>query len=258
MLPPHYNEYMLLPVLISSAFLISGENLNSPPPQQNNNLSRYIYPLCKALKCPEVIVDTKDSPGSAKWAAQAKKVVEVWYPKITELLSTDGKDPLTGIQGKFTYKAPKQIRLVFKADLEVPAYASNDTITISGKWIAAHPEDFGMVVHELTHVVQSYPQSENTPWWLVEGVADYIRWWRYEPELHAGPGQTKIDKTKSKYTDGYRTTAMWLAWTARKYNMALVPCLDKAMRESTNPSIVFTRLTGKNEAELWAEFVAEQ
>jgi hypothetical protein len=91
----------------------------------------------------------------------------------------------------------------------------------------------------------------------VEGIADYTRWWRYEPELHAGSGRTKINPANSNYTDAYRTTAVWLAWAARKYNYALVPCLDKAMRDSRDPMPIFAKLTGKNADDLWREFVAE-
>jgi len=147
---------------------------------------------------------------------------------------------------------------VFKKKIDVPAYASGGSITINGSWIAQRPDDLGMVIHELVHVIQQYPNSRTKPGWLVEGIADYIRWWRYEPELHAGTGRTKIDPEKSKYTDAYRTTAMWLAWCSRKYDMRLVPALDKALREGQDPMPRFTELTGKSADELWKEFVAAQ
>jgi hypothetical protein len=66
-------------------------------------------------------------------------------------------------------------------------------ITISGKWITEHPDDLGMVIHELVHVVQGYPNSRHKAGWLVEGIADYIRWWRYEPEAP----RPRIDPAKS-------------------------------------------------------------
>ena len=114
-----------------------------------------------------------------------------------------------------------------------------------------------MVIHELTHVIQSYPQSSKTPGWLVEGIADYIRWWRYEPELHATTGRKRINFDKAKYTDSYRTTAMWLAWCSRKFNMGLVPALDLAMRRSEDPMVVFVAKTGKDADSLWAEFASQ-
>lgn len=174
--------------------------------------------------------------------------------QLTELLATDGRDPVTGKLEGTVFKSPTEIKLVFKKTLNVPAYASGGTITINGEWIAKRPDDLGMVIHELTHVIQQYPSSRAKPGWLVEGIADYIRWWRYEPELHAGPGRTKVDHAKAKYTDSYRTTAVWLAWCSRKYDMRLVPALDYAMRARKDPMPLFEKLTGKTPEDLWKEF----
>jgi hypothetical protein len=192
---------------------------------------------------PPVVVDASDLPEAQAWGDAAKALVQVWYPAVVAMLATED------------FKTPREIRLVIKKSLNVPAYASGGTITINGKWITDHPDDLGMVIHELVHVVQQYPASRNKPGWLVEGIADYIRWWRYEPELHATRGRTKIDPQKSKYTDSYRTTAMWLAWCGRRYDMRLVPQLDAALRKGENPIPVFAKLTGKGPEELWKEFV---
>lgn len=229
----------------------------TPQAPTERSLNTYIYPLAKAMTCPPVEVDLTDDPAAKEWAEAAKGLVEVWYPKITELLATDGRDPLTGAQKGKPFEPPKTIRLVFKKDLNVPAHASGGTITINGKWIAQHPDDLGMVVHELTHVIQSYG-GRRVPGWLVEGIADYIRWWRYEPELHAGPGRTKVNPDKAKHTDSYRTTAMWLAWVSRKYDMRLVPALDKAMRDGEDPLPLFAKVTGKEPEVLFQEFLAAQ
>lgn len=220
-------------------------------------LDRHVYPLAKAQACPPVVVDVTDSPESAAWAERAKSLVESWYGKVTELLATDGLDPITRQPKGKPFQSPAEVRLVFKKTLNVPAHASGGTITINGDWIARRPDDLGMVIHELVHVVQGYPGYREKPGWLVEGIADYIRWWRYEPELHAGAGRTKVDAAKAKYTDSYRTTAVWLAWCSRKYDMRLVPALDKAMRDREDPMPLFEKLTGKGPDALWAEFLAE-
>jgi len=39
-----------------------------------------------------------------------------------------------------------------------------------------------MIVHELVHVVQAYPENRANMGWLAEGIADYIRFWKYEPQ----------------------------------------------------------------------------
>lgn len=241
---------MSLPFLVLAALL-------STPAQEAPNLAKHVYPLSKPVACPEVVIDTTDFPEGEKWMQAAKGIVETWYSKVCELLATDGRDPLTGETEGKPLQHPKLIKLVVKKDLRAPAYASGGTITINGSWITKHRDDLGMVVHELTHVVQHYPDNEKDTGWLVEGIADYVRWWRYEPELHATKGRTKVDPAKAKYTDSYRTTAVWLAWCSRKYHMALVPCLDKALREGRDPMPVFSKLTGKSADELWGEFILD-
>jgi len=52
-----------------------------------------------------------------------------------------------------------------------PAVESSGLIQLT---FAARRTIFGMVIHELRHVVQSYHRG-NTPGWLTEGIADHIR-----------------------------------------------------------------------------------
>lgn len=205
---------------------------------QTQDLARYVYPLAERRACPPVVIDVSDFPEGKAWAEAAKALVQAWFPEVTSLLGTED------------YKVPSEIRLVVKREISAPAYASGDEITINGKWITEHPGDLGMVIHELTHVVQRYPGGKNTPGWLVEGIADYIRWWRYEPEA----GRQRIDD-KSKLTDGYGTTAYFLAWASRKYDMRLVPTLDRAMRKGTDPMPLFEKVCGKPAEDLWQDFV---
>jgi hypothetical protein len=202
-------------------------------------LDRYVYPLSAPLKTPPVVIDVTDAPQTKEWAEKAKALVEAWYPTVTSLLATD------------KYEPPKEIKLTFKKEISAPAWANGGEITINGKWVTEHPDDLGMVIHELTHIVQAY-RWNRTPGWLTEGIADYVRWWRYEPEAP----RPKVDPVKASYKDAYRTTAAFLAWTSRKYDMRLVPTLDRAIRERRDPLPEFTRLTGKDVDALWAEYVA--
>src|SRR6185436_1626809 len=117
----------------------------------NDDLARHVYPLAKRLDCPPVVVDVSDFPESQAWGDAAKAIVETWFPTVCSLLATE------------EYKAPKEIKLVIKKTANSPAYASGSTITINGKWITDHPDDLGMVVHELTHVIQMYPRNQKKP-----------------------------------------------------------------------------------------------
>lgn len=114
-----------------------------------------------------VVIDTSGAPDLEPWAKESKALVESWYPTIAGLLKSEGFEP----RGKVT--------LVFSDRLKGVAETSGARITISADWVRRHPEDKGMVIHELTHVIQSYPPSRDG--WLVEGIADYVRFFRYEP-----------------------------------------------------------------------------
>jgi len=204
-----------------------------------HGLERYIYPLAPQRPCPPVAVDVTDFPQGKEWGAAARSLVEGWYPLIVSLLSTQ------------EFKQPSKITLTIKKEISAPAYASGDEITINGKWITDHPGDLGMVIHELTHVIQRYPGSKFESGWLVEGIADYVRWWRYEPEA-----KRQHITDKNKITDGYGVTASFLAWASKKYDSRLVPMLDSALRKAADPMPVFRSVTGKSADDLWKEFLA--
>lgn len=203
-------------------------------------LARHVYPLAPPKPAPKMVLNVSDFPESKKWGETAIVVMRDWFGPITSLLATQD------------WKAPKELRLVIKKDLSVPAYASGGTITVNGKWITAHPDDLGMVIHEMTHVIQSYPNSNKTPGWLVEGIADFTRWWRYEPEAP----RPKLNYDTAKYTDAYRTTAYFLAWLTHHKDARIVPALDRAMRRKEDPMPVFEQMTALTVDELWKEFIA--
>ncbi|MCW5947105.1 MAG: DUF4157 domain-containing protein [Fimbriimonadales bacterium] len=206
------------------------------------DLERHIYPLAKQLETPPVVLDVSEFPESKAWGEAAKALVERWFPIVTSMLATQD------------YRVPDQIRIRILPTANAPAFASGNTITINGKWITDRPDDLGMVIHELVHVVQQYPRNDKKPGWLVEGIADYIRWWRYEPEAP----RPRIDYEKANFTDSYRTTAYFLAWVSRRYDMRLVPTLDLALRKAEDPMPIFRQLTEKNVEELWKEFIASR
>jgi hypothetical protein len=185
----------------------------------------------------QVTVDTAAAPQAAAWGRQAKKLVEKWHPLIADLLKSEGFTP------------PAEVKIIFRKDKKFVAYTNGTTITISADWIAHHPEDYGMVIHELTHVIQRYPPSNNG--WLVEGIADYIRFFHFEPKTRLGP----IDPTRASYRDGYRTTARFLAWVQKRYDKDLVSKLNAALRGSRYDTSLFEKYTSKNLDQLWAEFI---
>jgi hypothetical protein len=212
--------------------------LASPPAQAD--LVRYVYPLAKPVRSPKISIDVKEAPDLQAWAETARSLATSWFPQLCQLLATGD------------FKRPKSLRFVFRAEQDAPAYCAGDEISFSAEWVRKHPDDLGMVIHELTHVVQAYPANKNDVGWLVEGIADYTRWWRYEPEAP----RTQIDFSKASYRDAYRTTAAWLAWTSQRYDLRLVPALDRNLRRAEDPMPTFVKFTGKTADLLWAEFRA--
>ena len=81
----------------------------------------------------------------------------------------------------------------------------------------------GAMVHETVHCVQNY-RGRGLPGWLVEGIADYVRFWKYEPGK-AG----RLTPERARYDGSYRVTAAFLAYVSDKYDPKLVTKLNAEM-----------------------------
>jgi hypothetical protein len=185
----------------------------------------------------KVEVDTSEVPELAPWAEKAKALAEEWHPILSRMLASDGFTP------------PTEVTLTFKKGMRGVAHASGNRISIAANWVKQHPEDLGMVVHELAHVIQSYPPSEAG--WLVEGIADYLRFHHYEPQVKL----SIADPAKASYRDSYRTTAQFLVWLEAKHE-GTVGKLNAALRRGEYKDELFQEIAGKDLDALWAEFVA--
>jgi hypothetical protein len=190
-----------------------------------------------AAKTYEITIDTSETPELKDWAEKLRPVVEQWYPTIVEYLPSEG------------YTAPRQLSITFK-NMDGVAYTRGTRIVCAAAWFKAHPDDQGAVIHELAHVVQQYRGGGN-PGWLVEGVADYIRWIKYEPEAK----RPRPDPRRAKYTDSYRTTAAFLEYVAAAHEHEVVVRLNQAMRQGRYRPELWKEYTGKTVDELWEAYV---
>lgn len=186
--------------------------------------------------------DGTPTPEVRAWADEAAKQVREWWPQVARLLATEQFSP------------PASLTLYFKAALKAPAFRTVEGLTINTDWITKHPDDFGMVVHEMTHAIQDYKATPKDAGWLVEGIADYIRYWHYEPELP----RRRIDPAKASYRDGYSTTGAFLAWLIARYDRRTVRRLDAALRSGKYSDAIFEEITGKPLDPLWQEFIASR
>jgi hypothetical protein len=187
----------------------------------------------------KVAVDTTEVPDLADWGKEAKTLVEKWHPLIADLLPSDGFTP------------PAEVKIVFKKDMKGVAYTQDDTIVIAADWVRKHPDDYGMVVHELTHVVQAYRRPNRRAGWLVEGIADYVRFYHYEPKT-----KLTINPRRASYRDGYRTAAMFLAWVEKTHGPGIVRKFNESLRKGEYKEELFKTCTSKSLDELWEAFVS--
>lgn len=196
-----------------------------------------------APKAPEVkvtiTVNAEEAPDLTLWGSNMKKLCEKWYPKIAAQLKSEGFTP------------PENVEIVLKKELPIPAQAIGTTIEVNAVDTRKNHGDLGMMIHELTHVIQSYPMQKTDLGWLVEGIADYIRFWVYEPKTK----QSKIDVSKATYKDGYRVTAAFLGWLSLKYDKDIVNKLNAKLRKGRCDETIFKDLLDRSVEDLWKEFV---
>jgi hypothetical protein len=201
----------------------------------------------KAMKEPaktpaiEFVIDTSDVPEMADWADKAKKACQDTYPMILQHLGGEDFDP------------PKKVKIVYKK-MKGVAYTAGSAITCSAAWFTDHPDDVGAVIHELCHVVQRY-RAKPPPGWVTEGIADYVRWFQFEP-ANRRPRLQHPDK--AKYTDSYQTTAAFFDWIVKQKDPQFIVKLNAAARRGKYKDELFEELAGKPLDELWSEFIKTQ
>ena len=154
------------------------------------------------------------------------------------------------------------------------AYADSGTIHVNCEYVSElHkqlPEDYlAMMIHELTHVVQQYP-NDNKNQWLTEGIADYVRHKYFEkdiePKLHLDKdGQLQgFARERNKgnfatkgYLAGYTVTGAFLYWLEGRKDKDIVFVLNRAMRDHRYDAKVFEQRCKARLGVLWQEFVAQ-
>jgi hypothetical protein len=231
--------------LYDSELMIRGGNKTVPTRfDEFTHLYSGHWAVAKKPNSLAVVVDVSDAPVAAEWAAGAKELCETWHGIIFDLLNPVGRPPA------------RTITIVFKGpSMKGVAYtrAPESTITISAAWVKKHPDDIGMVIHELTHVVQNYPRSKGAnPFWVVEGIADYIRYYEFEPEK-----RTPIDWKKT-YRDGYGVASAFLDWTQRTHAPHLIEKLNARLAIGEYTDELFADYASAPLERLWEEFLTSE
>ncbi len=181
----------------------------------------FLYPV-------EFVVDVTDAPELKDWADQVARTCERAYPMINDELASNG------------FRPPRLIRMKISKTYRGVAEASGNRILGSVDYFKGNQKDVGAMVHETTHVVQSYRRGKQ-PGWLVEGISDYVRFFKYEPE-----NLGRINPRTAHHDSSYRVSAAFLAYLSAKYDRSIVRKLNAALREGRYDDGLFEQFTGKN------------
>jgi len=107
--------------------------------------------------------------------------------------------------------------------------------------------------------VQSYGlarrnrNATRTPGWLVEGIADYIRWFLYEPETY-GAEITARNIGRARYDASYRVSGNFLNWVTEEYDKDIVRKLNAAVREGMYSEDLWKKHTERTVQQLGDEW----
>lgn len=224
-----------------------------------------------------IAIDTSAAPELTDWVEhRLAPVLVVWYPKIVALL------PSAGFTAPAAYsivvQKPEAYSVIVQK-MNGVAYASGTKVFVSETWIQDEMdgEAIGSIVHESVHVVQQY--HPNAPSWLVEGIADYVRWFQFEPQSHGAdivwmqklgprPGDAcsivipcTDGKFSPRYDASYRISANFLNWVTVNYDRNLVTELNADLRQGKYTREFWKRHTGKTVTELgdrWKQQIEAQ
>jgi hypothetical protein len=197
-------------------------------------------------------IDTTLAPDLTEWTEkELKPVVQEWYPKLVEMLPSEG------------FEAPTRVTIIFRDNMGgTPASAGGGRINCNLGWFRRNlkGEAVGSVVHEMVHIVQQYgrgrrnnPDATRTPGWVTEGIPDYIRWFLYEPQSK-GAEITARNFSRARYDGNYRITANFLNWVIEKFDKELHVKLNAAARQAGYREELWKAYTGKTLQELGDEW----
>jgi len=219
------------------------------PPERLDSSARIVEQGVTTDGLHRFVVDASAAPDLAAWShSTLLPLVAEWYPKIVALLPSEN------------FVAPDTVILEFREGMKaaIPAFASANRISLNAGWFRnqLEGEASGCVVHELVHVVQQYgrarltnPLATTTPGWITEGIADYVRWFLYEPQSRGGA--ISADRiAEASHDASYRVSANFLDWVIRNRDKNLLQTLNATVRSGTYHESLWQEWTGATLAEL--------
>jgi hypothetical protein len=186
----------------------------------------------------KVVVDTRDATDLAFLHRTVPDALRENLPKMWTVLGAEGA------------KLPESVSFSARPGIEPPAYASAGGVVLKAEYFAEHPGDFGCAIHEFAHILQHY-RGRDVPGWLVEGIADYVR---YVVGIKDGWSIPKGYRDGQTYTIGYWVTAAFLVFLEKEYDPEIVVKFDRALRAGKYSPDLWKEYTGKTLDELWEDY----
>lgn len=179
---------------------------------------------------------------------------EKFSAEIGQKLKNTFFEVYPGMAKEYNKKTAKKVTFVIDPAYDGVAATSNGRVVFNPRWFDRSPGDIDVVTHEVMHIVQDYGQTPG-PWWVTEGIADYVRYKYGVDNEGAGWSMPEVND-KQNYDNSYRVTARFFAWIVKNKDKNFIRKMDKVMRDHTYNDAVWVKLTGKNPAELWEEYKA--
>src|SRR6188768_3790312 len=183
----------------------------------------------------KLIVDNRDSRLGGTALKNLTDTFFLTYPKLVARWNTAATKTVT-----FVFRLPDPGE-------DLLAGTANDVITFNSQYILDNPQDWDVVVHEETHVVQS---GFKFPGWLIEGQADYARQ-TYGRNNAAANWPSSLNLSRN-YTAGYWETGAFIKWVERNKRATLLDDLTRNSQTYTDE--LWRTLTGKSIVQLWNEY----
>jgi hypothetical protein len=159
-----------------------------------------------------------------------------YYPKIVEMLDAPTND------------LAHELTVRFRDDMKpgVPGYVSGREMTISIPHMIRDPADIrGLFIHEITHFAQAYSHGER-PGWLVEGIAEAVRYRLSPPDDAWRRAVDGIEPAKLDYHKPYRDPARFLLWIEAQNQPGFIAKLSRTIKDGKYGDKTWTELTGKD------------
>ena len=180
-------------------------------------------------------IQYKDFPEMEGWMKSMQAICKEWYPILAAELNSEG------------FKPSSTVTIILESDPEGVAGTGGDHIYLSHEYFSKNGTDAGAVVHELTHVVQAYPTY--IPW-ITESIADYMRLYKFEPNVP----KPILNPEKFNLKKGYKGGAAFMNWLVENKNPEIVVKLNAALRADKYKDELFEELTGSSLEDLEKEF----